>query len=135
MLRIRSAGSFRVAMDGVHRKRRQAHRDVFGAAVRRAVANPLARRGDHGLTRVDVDRAVFVFDPHRALEHDGDLLELRTLAGFLPSGRRHHSRHADRGMSRVHAAGVLLDPFGWRAGGLNDRRAVNKSWHELVTEP
>ena len=47
-------------MDGVHRECRQAHGDVFGAAVRRAVANPLARRRDDGLSGVDVDHTVLV---------------------------------------------------------------------------
>src|SRR5688572_16652437 len=116
-------------MDRVHRKRRQAHGDVFGAAVRRAVANPLAGRRDDRLSGVDVDHAVLVLDTHGALQHDRDLLELRPLSGFLPSRRRDHARDAHRGMAGVDAAGVLLDPLRRRPGSLNDRRALYESGH------
>ena len=95
-----------VPVDGLHRKRRQAYRDVFGTPVRRAVANPLAGRCDDSLSSVDVDHAVLVLDADGALQHDRDLLELRPLPGLVPSRRRDHARDAHRGMSGVDAAGV-----------------------------
>ena len=88
-----------IAVDGLHRECRQADRDVLGTTVRRAVPDPLAWRRDDRLAGVDVDDAAFVFDPHGAFQHDRDLLELRPLAWFLPARRRHHARHADRGVS------------------------------------
>src|SRR5437763_1989111 len=70
-----------VAVDGRRRECGQAHGDVLSAVgARRAVADPLARRGDDGLTFAYVDGPAFMLDVQRALEHDRDLLEVRTLS-------------------------------------------------------
>ena len=48
--RPEARAALRVAVHGVRRERREAHRDVLGALGRR-VLDPLARVGDHGLAR------------------------------------------------------------------------------------
>src|SRR5213593_4455989 len=94
-----------VPMHGVRRERRHADGDVLRAfGSRRAVANPFARRGHHGLSRVDVERAAFVLHAHHTAEHDRNLLELRPLTRFHPPGRRGHPRHAHGTMARVDAS-------------------------------
>src|SRR5690349_8436577 len=100
-----------VSMNGLRRERGQADGDVLRAFVlRRAVADPLAGRGDDRLTRAHVEDAALVLDAHHAAQHDRDLLELRTLARLFPPRRRSHSRDADVGVPRAHASGVLFDP-------------------------
>ncbi len=64
-------------MHGGRGKRGQAHRDVFGSVlIRRAVANPLSRGDDDGLSGPHLPHAVRGFDPQSAAEHDRDLLEV-----------------------------------------------------------
>src|SRR5262245_1066464 len=85
-----------VAVDGGWRECWQAHRDVLRAVGSgSAVADPLAGRGDHRLSRAHVERAAVVFDAKHSSQHDGDLLELGALSGLVPARRRHHARDAD----------------------------------------
>ena len=40
-----------------------------------------------GLSGAHVERSLFVFDPERAFQYDGDFFELRPLARLFPAGR------------------------------------------------
>jgi hypothetical protein len=73
-----------------------------------------------------------VLDTERALENDGDLLELGTLPRLPPSLRRGHAGDADRVVTRVDAAGELLDLLGLVAGGLDDGRLLDEVGHSQV---
>src|SRR5688572_26611952 len=117
-------------MDGIRRKRGQADRDVFRSLrFRRAVLNPLARRRDDRLPGAHVEAAAFVLHPHHPAQHDGDFLELGSLARLDPAGRRSHPGDADAAVPAVHAADKLLNPLRFRAGGLDDGRRSNEAWH------
>ncbi len=67
--------------------------------------------------------------PPSCSKHHGDLLELRPLSRLLPPLGRDHPGHAHAVMSRVHAAGVLLDLLRFRPHRLDDGRTRNQGWH------
>src|SRR5688500_1833506 len=91
-----STGTRRVPVHGVRRERREAYRDIFGAAgFGRTVADPLAGRRDDGLAGADVQGAALVFDPQCAPEHHRDLFEVRPLARLDPTLRADHAGNAD----------------------------------------
>ena len=119
-------------MDALHRKCRKAHRDVFRATfLRRGIADPLAGVGYDGLSGVDVQHAAFMLDAEHSFQHDGELVELGSLAGLEPSLRAAHVGDAGGGGFRVDAADVFVDEFGFVAGGLDSRGLGDECGHRV----
>ena len=122
-------------MDRFHREGWEADGDVFGASfLRGGVADPLAGVGDDGLSGGDVegtDRSIrtSVLDAQQSLEHNRELGELWSLAGFEPALRAAHVGDAGASCLGVDAADVFVDKFGLVAGGLNARRPGNECGH------
>lgn len=119
-----------VAMNGFHGEGWQADSDIFGTAfVRRGVADPFAGVRDDCLSSSDVEFSAFVRDAQRSFQHDGEFVELRSLAGLEPSLRTAHVRDAGSGGFRVDASDVFVDEFWFVAGGLNARGLRDECGH------
>src|SRR4051794_34657593 len=120
-----------VAMDRAGRERRQADRDVLGAAGGgRRVAHPLAGTHEHGLTGAHVERLFPVLlDPQDALDHDRVLVEVRPLTRLEPALGRTHVGDADALLARVDATDVLVDQLRLGARRLDARRALDQLGH------
>jgi hypothetical protein len=117
-------------MHRIRRKRREADRHILGAVrFRSTVADPFPCGCHNRLSGAHVEGAAFVLDTQRASENDRDLLELGSLARFLPSAGGDHPRDADAGMACVYATGVLLNTLGLGSNRLNDRRCGDELRH------
>jgi hypothetical protein len=77
----------------------------------------------------NVEHATRMLDAKHTPQHDGDLLELGTLAGFFPAARRNHARHAYARMAGVHEPGELLDEFGFGASRPHDSWLGDQARH------
>src|SRR5579864_2298774 len=122
----------RVSVDRFGREGRQADSDVFGGFGGR-ILNPLAFVGDDRLPGVDLHHAALVFDPHRSLEDERELVECGALSRLLPAGRTAHVGHA-RGLGpRVHPPDVLIDQLGPVSCGLDSGRLPDQSRHRFLS--
>ena len=83
-------------VNGIGRERRQANRHVLGLHIARcAVPDPLAGKRNDGLAGEYIEGTIFKLDVQRALQHNGNLHELRPLPRFYPTRRRLHPGYAD----------------------------------------
>src|SRR5687768_9339716 len=82
----RSSARFRVAVNGVGRKGRQANGDVLGPfGARRTVSHPLTGLSDNRLPGGNVVGAATRFDMQHPAKQDGVLGELGRLTRLTPS--------------------------------------------------
>ena len=101
-----------IAMHRLGRERWQTNGYIFRAAgMRRAVLHPFPSVRNHSLTGLHFEHPISVRDTQRALEHDGELIELGRLAGFDPAVRTAHVRNADSRFAGVHPPDEFLDDF------------------------
>src|SRR5438477_10443963 len=108
-----------------------ANGDVFGAVgSRRAVAHPFAATRNDGLAGFNIEHALLRFDPERAAQDQGELIEVRLLAGLGPARWAVHVGDADGGIAGIHAADVLFDQL--VSGDGNARRAFYQGRHEFL---
>jgi hypothetical protein len=121
-----------IPVHGFHRKRGQAHRDIFRSVFeRRRVLDPFALVRNHCLAGMDVERSAPVRDPQHALQHNCKLVKLRRLSRLRPSTGRAHMRHAQSGRRRIHASDVLVDQFGLITRGSDSCRLWYESRHSV----
>lgn len=115
--------SFRVAVNGYWRERRQANRDVLRASrTWCAVTHPLAGMNDDRLSgRNFVDR-VARFHLQFAIQNNRVFVKLRSLSWFAPARRAGHLGDTDIRGLRVDAANELFDDFRRLAGCRNNGR-------------
>jgi hypothetical protein len=119
-----------------HRERGEADGDIFRAAlIRCRIANPFAGLGDDSLSRDNIEGAglairISVFDAQRALQHNGELVEVGSLAGFSPSRRAAHVGDAGSGSLCVDASDILVDQLRFVARGLDARCLGNEYGHD-----
>ena len=70
----------------IHGEGWQAHGNVLRSAFFWSrITDPFAGMRDHSLSGANLQGAAFVFHPQHSLEHDRELIELRSLAGLNPS--------------------------------------------------
>lgn len=79
------------------------------------------------LSSIDVDLARLRLHAQRALQHDGELVELGLLTGLNPSLRTAHVGDADRSVFGVYAADIFVNELGLVAGGGDARRLRDES--------
>ena len=117
-------------MHRVGRKGGKTDRDVFGATrLRRRVLEPLPAIGDYGLSGADVESTVLVLDPQHAFQNDGELIELRLLAGFGPALGATHVGNADSCGLAVYTANVLVNQLGLVPCGFNALGLLDQNGH------
>ena len=82
-------------MHRLRRERGQADSDVFGAiGMRRAVLHPFAGVRHDGLSSGDFEDTLLVFHLQCSLEHHGEFIKFRCLAGLHPAAGAPHVRKA-----------------------------------------
>src|ERR1035438_2247737 len=109
-----------IPVNGVHRKCRQADRNVFSAlGAGRAVADPLAAMRNHGLFSVYVEGASAMLHAQHAAQYECKFFEFGGLSGLLPSAGAAHVRDAGLAGGGIHATDKLVNQLGFVAGGLD----------------
>src|SRR5205807_2677158 len=108
----------------------QANSDVLGSfGFRGAVLDPLAGMSDHGLTGSHFQHAASMADPQRAVEHQGNLLKLGSLAGLDPARRTVQKSETNVGMTGVHPPYILVDDNWLVARCCDAARGENQGRH------
>jgi len=122
-----------VAIDCIHRERRQTHGEIFRAFFPWcAVAHPLALVRDHSLPGADIEYSVAVLDSQRSFHDDGEFIKLRGLPGFNPTARAAHMRDRSSVSCRVDAPHVFVDELGLVSSGFNSGWRRNERRHDSV---
>src|SRR5689334_11049156 len=105
-------------MDRIRRERREADRDVLGA-LRRGVADPFAAADQDRLAGAHLELTGLALHAQRAVEHHRVLVEVPTLSGLGPAGRRSHARDARALLAVARPARELLDGLGRLTSGFH----------------
>src|SRR5689334_20358523 len=104
-LLYKAAPSSGIAVNRIRGERRQTNRDVFCATVfGRTVLDPLSLVYDNGLAGPHIESFVLCLDSKHAFQHDGELVELRSLSRFGPAAWALHSSNTGRFRFGVHPA-------------------------------
>jgi hypothetical protein len=120
----------RVAVHCFGRKRRQAYSYVFRTAgVGSAVSDPFAGLCNDGLAGLDIKGTGLILNMQFARKDYGDLLKLRPLTGFGPTGRRFHVRDTYMFVPRINTPDKFFNLFGWVSGRLNELRFFYQFGH------
>src|SRR5258708_33053045 len=86
---------FLVSVNRLHGKCRQADGDVLSSiGTGSGILNPLSSVGHYALSSFDFECTAFVSHEYSPFQHNGELVELRSLAGLEPSLRAAHVGNA-----------------------------------------
>src|SRR5262245_2819049 len=101
-------------MDRVDGKGGNANRNILSAVgTGSTVLHPFAAMSNHGFSGSNLDGTASEVHMKRSAQHDGVFIELGRLTRFDPSARTLHSSDADPSGTRIHAANILFDDFGF----------------------
>lgn len=114
------------------RECRDTYRDVLRCFIGSGILDPFAGMSDYGLAGRYIERSTFVHHVELAPNHNGVLLELRSLSRLLPSRGAAHVGNAEAISFRIYAAKKLVNMFRHVAGSLDARGVFNVSRQEIV---